>query len=65
MTIPDEKSFVNGGKINMSVRTRIETIRLIEKMERHEAYSKKLGLSEVSKLHGEKLRIMNEIGENL
>ena len=36
----------------MSVRTRIETIRLIEKMERHEAYSKKLGLSEVPKLHG-------------
>ena len=36
----------------MSVRTRIETIRLLEKMERHEAYSKKLGLSEVSKLHG-------------
>ena len=35
----------------MSVRTRIETIRLLEKMERHEAYSKKLGLSEVSKLH--------------
>ena len=65
MTIPDDNSFVNGGKINMSVRTRIETIRLIEKMERHEAYSKKLGLSEVSKLHGEKLRIMNEIGENL
>ena len=27
----------------MSVRTRIETIRLLEKMERHEAYSKKLG----------------------
>ena len=49
----------------MSVRTRIETIRLLEKMERHEAYSKKLGLSEVSKLHGGKLRIMNEKGENL
>lgn len=52
MTIPDDNSFVNGGKINMSVRTRIETIRLIEKMGRHEAYSKKLGLSEVPKLHG-------------
>ena len=36
----------------MSVRTRIETIRLLEKMERHGAYSKKLGLSEVPKLHG-------------
>ena len=45
MTIPDDNSFVNGGKINMSVRTRIETIRLIEKMERHEAYSKKLGIA--------------------
>ena len=65
MTIPDDNSFVNGGKINMSVRTRIETIRLIEKMGRHEAYSKKLGLSEVAKLHGGKLRIMNEKGENL
>ena len=49
----------------MSVKSRIETIRLLEKMERHEAYSKKLGLSEVSKLHGGKLRIMNEKGENL
>lgn len=36
----------------MSVKSRIETIRLLEKMERHEAYSKKLGISDVSKLHG-------------
>lgn len=37
----------------MSVRTRIDTIRLIEKMERHEAYSKKLGISDTSRFHGE------------
>ena len=37
----------------MSVRNRIETIRLIEKMEQNKAYSKKLGICDVSKLHGE------------
>ena len=61
MTIPDDNSFVNGGKINMSVRTRIETIRLIEKMGRHEAYSKKLGISDVSKLHGKTVGNEREI----
>lgn len=37
----------------MSVRARIETIRLMEKMEQNKAYCKKLGLGDVSKLHGE------------
>lgn len=37
----------------MSVRNRIETIRLIEKMEQNKAYSRKLGIFDVSKLHGE------------
>ena len=46
MTIPDDNSFVNGGMINMSVRVRIATIRLIEKMERNDAYCKKLGISD-------------------
>ena len=32
----------------MSVRTRIATIRLLEKMEQNSAYSKKLGLSNAS-----------------
>ena len=39
----------------MSVRTRIETIRLIEKMGRHEAYSKKLGLENQSTFCGERI----------
>lgn len=63
MTIPDDNSFVNGGKIKMSVRTRIETIRLLEKMEQHEAYSKKIGLSDVSELHGEVVNIQSRIKE--
>ena len=40
----------------MSVRVRIATIRLIEKMEQNEAYSKKLGISDVTKLHGEAVK---------
>lgn len=47
----------------MSVRTRIETIRLLEKMEQHEAYSKKIGLSEVSELHGEVVNKQSRIKE--
>ena len=39
----------------MSVRTRIETIRLIEKMERHEAYSKRLGISDTSRFHDKEM----------
>ena len=53
MTIPDDNSFVNGGMINMSVRVRIATIRLLEKMERDAAYSERLGLSDASKLHSD------------
>lgn len=53
MTIPGDNSFVNGGMINMSVRVRIATIRLLEKMERDAAYSERLGLSDASKLHGD------------
>ena len=37
----------------MSVRVRIAAILLLEKMEQNEAYCKKLGLGDVSKLHGE------------
>lgn len=37
----------------MSVRVRIATIRLLEKMERDAAYSERLGLSDASKLHGD------------
>ena len=37
----------------MSVRVRIATIRLIEKMEQNEAYSEKLGIIDESTLHGE------------
>lgn len=52
MTIPDDNSFVNGGMINMSVRVRIATIRLNEKMERNDAYCKKLGISDASRFNG-------------
>lgn len=37
----------------MSVRVRIATIRLLEKMERDAAYSERLGLSDASKLHSD------------
>ena len=53
MTIPGDNNFVNGGMNIMSVRVRIATIRLIEKMEHNEAYSEKLGIIDASKLHGE------------
>lgn len=39
----------------MSVRARIAAIRLIEKMERNDAYCAKLGLSDASKLRGEEV----------
>ena len=52
MTIPDDNSFVNGGINNMSVRVRIATIRLLEKMEHDDVYSEKLGISDESRFHG-------------
>lgn len=36
----------------MSARIRIETIRLIGKMEQNGAYNKKLGICDVSRFHG-------------
>lgn len=36
----------------MSVRVRIATIRLLEKMEQNDVYCERLGLSDASKLHG-------------
>ena len=48
----------------MSVRNRIETIRLIEKMEQNKAYSKKLGICDVSKLHGKSIANDKNPNEN-
>lgn len=56
---------MNGGMKNMSVRVRIATIRLIEKMEQNEAYCKTLGLSDASKLHGKKVGNCNGKDERL
>ena len=36
----------------MSVEERILTCRLLEKMKAHEAYSKRLGLEDASRVHG-------------
>ena len=40
----------------MSVRVRIATIRLLDKMERNSTYCEKLGLSDASKLHGKTVK---------
>lgn len=36
----------------MSVEQRVRTCRLLEKMKEHETYSKKLGLEDMSTVHG-------------
>ena len=36
----------------MSEEQRVQTCRLLEKMKEHEAYSKRLGLEDVSTVHG-------------
>ena len=36
----------------MSVEMRILTCRLLEKMKTHEAYGKRLGLTDASRVHG-------------
>ena len=50
---------MNGGIINMSVRARIAAIRLIEKMEQNELYCDKLGISNISRFHGEEVSKMD------
>lgn len=39
----------------MSVEKRIRTCRLLEKMKKQEAYSKQLGLEDVSTVHGKQI----------
>lgn len=44
----------------MSVRIRIETIRLIEKMEQNRVYSQKLDICNVSTLHGSEINTIDK-----
>ena len=39
----------------MSVEMRILTCRLLEKMKAHEAYGKRLGLEDTSRVHGRRI----------
>ena len=39
----------------MSVEQRVQTCRLLEKMKMQEAYSKRLGLEDVSTVHGKRI----------
>lgn len=41
----------------MGVEQRIKTCRLLEKMKMQEAYSKRLGLEDVSTVHGKQINV--------